>query len=196
MGTERIQCPYPHPSAHIHGHPRPGHTPDSATEPLLRARFAPGGRLASHARGRGFETSRAHRRNPLRWRRRRPEAGADQVVLAGRTGEVALAGAHGDVATLAEVAHYDHATPHHGQGAVAAVDGVPDRAAQRACAVAPPGPVAPAGVTAQAADDAPGKPGRAGVPAGAPGAAARAPTGEVEVGEPVQAACLPDLKDP
>src|SRR2546423_12446802 len=165
MGTERIQCPYPHPSAHIHGHPRPGHTPDSATEPLLRARFAPGGRLASHARGRWFETSRAHRRNPLRWRRRRPESGADQVVLAGRTGEVALAGAHGDVATLAEVAHDDHAAPHHGQGAVAAVDGVPDRAAHGGGAVAPARAETPAAATPQSADDAAREPGGRGAPA-------------------------------
>src|SRR3954462_10310202 len=53
------------------------------------------------------------------------------MPLAGGAGEVALAGAHGDVASLAEITHDDGAARDLGQGAIAAIDGLPDRPAHR-----------------------------------------------------------------
>ena len=54
---------------------RPGRTPGARAESLLRKRFALAALLASHARGRWFETSRAHEENRLHLREGRVGGG-------------------------------------------------------------------------------------------------------------------------
>ena len=113
----------------------------------LRVRGAETQRQRRDARGGGAAAwpprrARAHRRLTSAW------------LVALGAGEVALARAHGDVAPPAQVA-YDHdAARDVGERAVAAIDGVPDRAAHGRGAVAPAGAEAPVGAAAQAANDA------------------------------------------